>query len=194
MKHPETMCTILSVLVLLLFVVGCEEKTDDASNPDDSAGQSGTVDEAAPVQDEDNPATEPDTSELPFQQVSLHYMFDHEETVVIRSQEQWDDYLSQDLVLGGSFSPSDDLTDPNCSFAENMLVAHSFGPVQADFAFQSVSVTAVTVDAGRIIVNVSVDVRDPPSGGFTMPAFTYEGSGVCIPQSELPVEVVVSYY
>jgi len=185
MRDPRN-CAIACFLILLLLAPGCEDDSDETAAPDDSATEPVTADQ-----------TEPQQPILPFQQVALYYMLDHEETVVIRSQAEWDNYLARASQY--FFEPSVDPTDPNCDFALRMLVAHSFGPI-AGCGFNGIDVTAVTVSNGRTVITVSVDDADtPPSydadgNVVTCDAIMHHGFAVTIPQSELPVQVAASYY
>jgi hypothetical protein len=184
MRHARHLT--VGCVFLLFLALGCEDDREDTANPDASAAEPATADQR-----------EPEGSELPFQQVGLYYMLNHQETVIVRNQTAWNTYLARASQY--FFDPSVDPTDPHCDFAESMLVAHSFGPISG-CGFNGIDVTAVTADSSKIVVSVSVDDADTPphydadGNVLTCDAIMHFGFAVAIPQSGLPVQVAASYY
>ncbi len=151
---------------------------------------------------ESEPESEPDpgpvSTTLSFSQVPLSQTLDYAETVVVRTEEEWHDYLTR-ANQGWLFYPDLDPSDSSCDFSQNMLIAHSFGRVDG-CGLNAIDVTQLAMENGIIRMYISVNDSDHPAspdqyGNFlTCDSISYPGIAVCTSKSDLSVEVVVSYY
>lgn len=197
-------------LLVAPFLGGCEESLeDDTGNA--SAYQNSQEependkDESIKESNEDEPSAstiyqekqESSITPLPFtQEQFLYYVLDHAETAVIRNAQEWQSYKSRSsspvfLFEDGVFY----VPEPQVNFPEDMLVAHSFGPV-GQGGFPSMDVTNVQVESNTIRVYVYIDSPSLPlmPPGYSISEQVLQGFAVRIPQSDLPVQVVPNYF
>jgi len=185
------MCCSALLIGTLSGIIGCEDDDDSSDEVTDNAPSST---EQNP--DEQEPAANaPAQIDVSFAEVPLLRFLEQEETVVIRSQQEWDAYVARSTQY--LFNPTIDPNDPHCDFATHMLVVYCFQPHDGcPWTYQGVY--SVVIAASTTIVRANVDSKfiplpDGPINDCQV-VNVHEGFAVRIPQSDLPVEVDLNWY
>ncbi len=181
---------VLSRILLVLMVLSIASCDDD--DDDQQADATQASDQTDDAEETDNT---PDDTALAFSEVLLLHFLDQEETVVIRNQQEWQDYLNRSQQYLAS--PNIDPNDPQCDFNTHMLIAHSFQPHDG-CPWNFTGVKEVTVLDETIIVHGNIDSRyiPQPIGPINdcQVVNVHSGFGVCVEQSDMPVDVTFNWY
>lgn len=184
----------LASIVAMCMLAGCEKDgtpSDPAPDNAPAASRSSTG-----ARDANRPPPDPpEDSDIEFTEVPLLRLLSQQETVLIRSLPEWDEYAARAAVHRWQTDVSPD--DPHCDFACHMLVIYCFQPYNGcPWTYEGVS--RVFVLADTIVVRADIDHKHIPipEGAVDDCAVVnvHDGFAVRIPQSDLPVTVQINWY